>query len=162
NLIGMYQCVECEISNNQTTSGGLNAAIYSLGGTRNKILFNTVQSTIGNARGYWIGNVNTLEVEVEPDVEGNRCHLASATCFVLTANGGRVTNNLSDGASGSGFAFSASENSTTSNMLVVGNASRNNRFHGFQSDVSTAMDRTYALTLTGNLAELNAHSGFYV
>src|SRR5262245_59347453 len=41
NLIGMYQCVECEISNNQTTSGGLNAAIYSLGGTRNKILFNT-------------------------------------------------------------------------------------------------------------------------
>ena len=162
NLIGMYQCVECEISSNRTTSGGLNAAIYALGGTRNKILFNTVQSTIGNARGYWIGSVNTIEVEDEPDVEGNRCYLASGTCFVLTANGGRVTNNLADGASGSGFAFSASGDSASNNMLVAGNASRNNRFHGFQSDASTAMDRTHAVALTGNFAELNAKSGFYV
>ena len=162
NLIGMFQCVGCEISSNQTTSGGLNAAIYSLGGTRNKILYNTVHATIGHARGYWIGNVNAVEVEVEAEVDGNQCYLASATCFVLTANGARVANNLADGSSGSGFAFSASADSASRNILIAGNISRNNRFHGFQSDVSTGMDRTHALALSGNLAELNTNSGFYV
>jgi parallel beta-helix repeat protein len=164
NLLGMDRCVDCVISENRTTGGGMNAAIISVGGVRTKILGNVVSSTVGSARGYWIGNVNSVEMESDPQVEGNRCAQTTATCYVITANGGSVVRNIAEGSGGSGFAFSAAQASggSTSNVIVNSNIAKSNLYHGFQSDSSLVTDRTRGLTFTHNLAMQNAHSGFYV
>lgn len=164
NLIGIQDSSDSEISHNSTTSGGTNAAIMAVGNTRNRYLHNTVQDTIGAARGMWIGNTNTVELETDPLVLGNTVRSTSASGFVFVTLRGRVQGNLAEGTQGSGFtiAAAASAGNATSRLILTGNTARTNLFHGFQSDGSVSTDRTVDVELVGNLSEQNQVAGFYV
>ena len=163
NLIGVQDSSDSEISRNSTTSGGTNAAIMAVGNTRNRYLRNTVQDTIGAARGMWIGNVNTVEAENDGLIEGNTVKAAAASGILYTGYNGRVLGNQSIGNAGAGIAISAAASAgvSTANTIIANNIVRGNALHGIQSDSSLSTDYTDSITVSGNLAEKNNGSGIY-
>jgi parallel beta-helix repeat protein len=164
NPIGLYQCTDCEVSGNRLSSGGLNAGIFSWGGTRNRIVRNHVASLSGTARGIWAGNVNTVETETDPLIYGNYVHDLGGSGIVISGTGFDATKNISDNNAGSGITLSSAAASgvTTQRGVVAQNICKNNTFHGIQADASVAgTDVISDVSITGNLCELNDGSGIY-
>lgn len=163
NLIGLRNCTDCKIVGNECYDGGVNALIFSVGGTRNRFIDNNTHDAIGAARGLWIGNINTVEHENDPAIRGNRSYSNPATGIGGTATGAIIDGNHSLDNAGAGIALGAVDSPDNYRRTVISNnICRGNSFHGIQSDASTDAQYSEHVTVTGNICEENAAAGIYV
>lgn len=163
NLIGLYQCTECEISDTQTDSGGVQAALFSLGGSRNSIINNRVKNTIGVSGGIRAGNTNPTEYETNPIVCNNHIFNAAIDGINVVCYGGVIDGNTINTVGGSGIALAgASAGSIITRRTVVSNNTiKLAAFHGIQADAVGGQIGP-GVIVTGNTVELSVGCGYYI
>lgn len=165
NVIGAKSCTDCEISFNKISSGGLTGQIFALNNTRNRYLFNKLDSAIGTSRGMWLGNYAASSMEADFLVKGNQVIGCPATGIVCASVGGRVEGNHSSGHSaGSGIIFGGTGGFSSKYIAIVGNVCRGITGHGIQADVtySTIADVPVGIVISGNVCELNTSAGIFI
>ncbi len=166
NIIGVKGCTDCEVSFNRINSGGLSGVIFALNNTRSRYLFNRVSTTTGAARGMWLGNFNTSQMETDMQVIGNTVTGCPATGIVCASVGGRISNNhVSALTAGSGIIFGGGNGFSSKYLTITGNTCRGigTNGHGIQSDViySTSADVPIGIVISNNICELNEGDGIF-
>lgn len=164
NAVGVYACTDCEISGNEIYASGLNGQIVAGGGgVRNRFSRNVVRNSFGSARGMWLGNVNSVDLESDIFVSENTVFSNGASGIVCSASGGVVVGNISKSNAGSGIVVSGANGYASSNLSINANRCNGNAFHGIQSDVvySSAADLTQGISVSGNNCNSNLGAGIY-
>jgi parallel beta-helix repeat protein len=169
-VVGFLNCIDsgltdCEVFN----AGSGNAQVASVGGVRSRFIDNIVHDSGGTAtRGLWIGNVQTIEIEHDATISGNRVYNNSATGIVCTSIGGMVAGNNSRNNAGAGIVVSGNSDAHSIGVTVTGNLCSSNAFHGIQCD-SGDMGHTIAaaycprgVTVTGNVCWSNLNDGIFL
>ena len=164
--VDLTSCTECFIVGNTIYNCGVSSQISSGGGgLRNRVENNLVHSSIGTARGIWLGNTNAGNMETGLYVAGNTCRDNSYSGIVVSAFGAQVIGNYLIGNDGAGIVIPANVGGfETSDVLVSNNYCEDNLFQGIQSDCITgSVSRN--CTITGNVCIKNNRStgtGIYV
>ena len=164
NAVGFSACTDCVFDDNTVYSSGNNGQVIAGGGTRNRFRRNTIYSSIGTARGMWLGNNNATDMEVDLVVDGNVVRANAATGIVFNSVGGRVSNNHALANSGAGIIFPGASGYAARKVSCVGNYCSGNSFHGIQWDVpsySTDADLPSDIVCSGNTCAGNSNSGIY-
>jgi hypothetical protein len=117
-------------------------------------------STPGSAfRGFYLGNGNSGWGETDLRVQACAANNNNATGFAIGADRLICVGSTADGNAGAGFISGTAKGSGSFDHLFVGNISRRNAFHGWQTDVYGP--NAERIVLSGNDFSLNAHCGVY-
>jgi hypothetical protein len=162
-FIGLDTCTDSVITGNTSTNVSAIAHFFALSGIRNTWSLNYANGTAAlNVHGFYMGGANAGEFETNVQVNGNKAHNLTATCFVLQSIGGTVTGNVADTTTnmGAGFIVPSSTFSSGSDITITGNTAINCSFHGFQHDPHGGVPTR--ISVIGNRFENNVGYGVFL
>lgn len=139
------------------------SALYAVGNRDNHYSNNTVRDTHGETRGLWIGNVGggPSEIESNPTVSNNTLTNIARSAIVITAIGGRVSDNYVNVTGGAGIVLAAGSVGGTTNVVVEGNEIHRANYHAIQSDVWEDGYKTVGVIVKDNTCSESNHYGIY-
>jgi parallel beta-helix repeat protein len=160
-FIGLDTCTDTLVLGNvSTNAAGGGGQFVSIAGLRNIWESNeALNSAASPIRGFWLGGTNAGQGETDLIVRFNKAIRNGATGFSVGGDGLQVIGNFAaqNGWSGGGAGINCGGGT---NHVVMGNVSRENGFHGYQTD--NAGGTLVGCVLSGNLFYGNTHSGIYV
>lgn len=160
--IGFDRCTETTADRNTIRNVGYaNAGLAGSGNTRNRYTRNTLNGTGSNAarsdgaRGFWIGNVASNEVEWYPYVGQNTIQNVAATSLVAIAVGAQIVGNTIEDDLGAGIKLQPPPG-VPGHTVIEANTIRRCYFGGIQ--VENASDTV----IRNNLIESNGGWGIFL
>lgn len=160
--IGFDRCTETTADRNTIRNVGYsNAALAASGNTRNRYTRNTVVTTLSNAartdgaRGFWIGNVASNEVEWYPYIGENTIQNIAATSLAIIAVGAQLIGNTVEDDLGAGIKLQPPPG-VPGQTIVEGNTIRRCFYGGIQ------VENVSDTVIRNNLIEFNGGWGIFL
>ncbi len=110
-------------------------------------------------RGFYLGNANSGWGEADLRIQGCSARNNDATGFAIGTAGLICHSSMAVNNAGAGFISGTAKGSGSTDHLFVGNVSRDNAFHGWQTDVYGP--NAARVVLSGNNFSNNAHCGVF-
>ena len=164
--LGLENCSSCVVreveafAHGSAGRSGLGQLVSCKGSGNTWLSCIARDSTPGSQfRGFYLGNGNSGWGETDLRIQSCAANNNNATGFAIGADRLICMGSTADGNAGAGFISGTAKGSGSFDHLFVGNISRRNAFHGWQTDVYGP--NAERIVLTGNDFSLNTHCGVY-
>lgn len=164
--LGLENCSSCVVreveafAHGSAHGSGLGQLVSCKGNGNSWLSCVARDSTPGSQfRGFYLGNGNSGWGEADLRIQSCTANNNNATGFAIGSDRLICVSSTADGNAGAGFISGTAKGSGSFDHLFVGNISRRNAFHGWQTDVYGP--NAERIVLSGNDFSLNAHCGVY-